>query len=147
MKIRVRVTIDAPVARVWAAVERIETHVEWMTDAESIEFTTARTSGEGAAFVCVTKIGPFRTRDFMTVTEWSPRRAIGIEHRGIVRGKGRFTLRRARGKRTKFSWEERLVFPWRIGGPVIAFAAKPIFRAIWKRNLRRLKASIESGGL
>jgi len=81
----------------------------------------------------------------MTVTEWEPGRAIGIDHRGIVTGSGRFTLRRRPGDRTRFTWNERLTFPWWMGGPVGALAAKPVLRAIWRRNLRRLKTIVEAG--
>ena len=153
MRIRVRVIIEASVPEVWDAIKSIESHVDWMADAESIVFTTARTSGVGTSFVCITKVGPLRLRDAMTVTEWSPRKAMGIEHQGLVGGKGRFTLKAVRLRSsestpsTRFVWKERLTFPWWMGGPVGALCAKPVLRWIWKRNLGRLKRLIESGSL
>jgi hypothetical protein len=144
VKIRVGVVIDAPPALVWATIEPIERHVEWMADAVSITFTSAQQRGEGTTFDCVTRIGPIRTIDRMAVTEWSPGRAMGIEHRGVVTGRGRFTLRRRRGNRTRFTWTEQLRFPWWMGGPVGAFAAKPVLRALWKRNLRELSRLVAS---
>lgn len=45
---------------------------------------------------------------------------------------------------TYFQWEEKLRFPWRLGGPVTALAAWPVLRSMWKGNLLRLKARIES---
>lgn len=136
-------TIAADPATVWAAVEDISTHVEWMADAESIEFLSHRHQGVDTSFVCVTKVGPIRLRDTMVVTEWSPRRVMGIRHDGIVRGEGRFTLRRRRGGRTRFTWTEKLRFPWWMGGPFGAIAAKPVLRWIWKGNLARLKRVVE----
>jgi carbon monoxide dehydrogenase subunit G len=144
VKIRVGITIDAPPDTVWRTVEPIEHHVEWMTDAESIRFTSSRTRGAGTTFDCVTKVGPIRLTDRMTVTEWDPGRAMGIEHHGMVTGRGRFTLRRRPKGRTRFTWDERLTFPLWMGGPVGAVAAKPVLRAIWRRNLRRLKAIVEA---
>ncbi len=144
MKIRVGITIDASPDVTWRAVEPIERHVDWMVDAESIRFTGSQTRGNGTSFDCVTKVGPIRLTDKMTVTEWVPGRRMGIEHRGLVTGRGRFTLRRARGGRTRFTWNERLTFPWWMGGPVGAVAAKPVLRAIWARNLRCLKAIVEA---
>ena len=145
MRIKVSTTIDAPVGAVWDYVENISSHVEWMADAETIEFTSARHAGVGTEFICVTKVGPFRVRDAMQVTEWTARRAMGIRHEGIVTGDGVFTLHKRRGNRTRFTWKERLSFPLWMGGSVGALCAKPILRMIWKRNLRRLKAHCESG--
>ena len=142
MRIRVGITIDASPAAVWAAVERIDTHVNWMADAQSITFLTKQTSGVGTTFDCLTKVGPIRLVDRMVVTGWNPKRTIGIEHRGAVSGRGRFTLRRRRG-RTRFTWTEQLAFPWWLGGPAGALAARPVLRAVWRRNLRRLKDLVE----
>jgi hypothetical protein len=135
--------IDAVPDAVWATVQPIERHVDWMADAEKITFTSSTTRGVGTAFDCVTKVGPFRLVDRMVVTEWQPGRAMGIEHRGLIRGRGRFTLRRRRGGRTRFAWTESLVFPWWLGGPLGALVASPVLRAIWRRNLRRLKQLVE----
>lgn len=143
MKIRVGITIAASPERVWRIIESIERHVDWMGDAESIRFTSASRRGIGTTFDCHTRVGPFRLTDRMAVTEWEPGRAIGIEHHGLVTGRGRFTLRRRPPKRTRFTWSERLRFPWWMGGPVGALAAKPVLRRVWRRNLRRLKHLVE----
>jgi uncharacterized protein YndB with AHSA1/START domain len=145
MRIKVSTTIDAPVAEVWGYIENIASHVDWMADAESITFTSARNAGVGTTFDCVTKVGPFRLNDKMAVTEWTVRRAMGIRHEGLVTGSGVFTLSKRRGNRTRFTWKEQLTFPLWMGGPVGAFVAKPVLRSIWKRNLRRLKAHCENG--
>jgi len=142
-KVQVSVVIDAPPKEVWAAVEDVATHVEWMLDAEAIRFLSERRSGVGTAFECDTRLGPFRLTDRMTITEWRPGKAMGVDHTGLVTGTGRFTLRRARRGRTRFAWEERLRFPWWLGGPVGALAAKPVMTAVWRRSVRNLKARVE----
>lgn len=142
MRIEVCDTVELPPAPLWALLERIEDHVEWMADAESIRFLTSSTRGTGTAFECVTRVGPIRLTDEMTVTEWEPGRAMGIVHRGIVRGTGRFRLR-PEGSGTRFCWEERLRFPWWMGGALGALAAKPVLTRIWRGNLRRLRAIAE----
>jgi hypothetical protein len=144
VKIRVSVTIAVPPAALWRVLERIEDHVEWMADAREIRFTSSQRRGVGTAFDCVTALGPFRTTDRMVVTEWEPRRAMGVVHRGVFTGRGRFTMRRRRRGRTRFTWEERLTFPWWLGGPLGALAAKPVLRAVWRRNLRRLQHVAEA---
>lgn len=138
--IDVETVIDAPPAMVWADVRDLASHTEWMHDAVAIRFTTARTSGPGTRFDCDTKVGPFRTVDRMTVTEWSEGHSIGIRHEGLVTGEGRFTLEDAPGGRTRFRWSERLQFPWWLGGDLTGRAARPVLRWIWRRNLAGLAA-------
>jgi carbon monoxide dehydrogenase subunit G len=138
----VAITIAAPPADVWQVIEPIERHVDWMTDAESITFTSAARRGVGTRFDCLTKFGPLRTTDRMRVTEWVPGEVMGIEHEGVVTGNGHFTLV-ARDRNTMFIWAEELTFPWWMGGAVGAFAAAPILRAVWNRNLRNLKRLVE----
>jgi hypothetical protein len=142
--IRTCITIDASPAAVWADVKRLDSHVEWMRDAESIDFRSRRRTGVGTELECRTRLGPLATTDVLVVTEWRPRRAIGMSHEGAVRGRGRFTLRRKRGGRTQFCWSERLRFPWWMGGPLGELVARPLLRALWTGNLRRLKARVES---
>ncbi|HEY0518810.1 MAG TPA: hypothetical protein VGC84_04890, partial [Ilumatobacteraceae bacterium] len=49
------------------------------------------------------------------------------------------------GRRTRFAWDETLVFPWWLGGPLGALVAgRVVLRAIWKRNLRTLKGIVET---
>ena len=142
-RIRVTTTIDAPPRVVWAAIEDVNSHVQWMTDAVAIRFTSRKESGVGATFECDTKVGPFRLTDVMAITEWKPRRVMGVRHEGVVTGSGRFTLRRRRGGRTRFTWDERLRVPWKLGGPVGGAVTAVILRRVWARNLRNLKAIVE----
>jgi carbon monoxide dehydrogenase subunit G len=141
--ISVEITIRAMPDEVWRVIEPIERHVDWMADAESIRFKTEATHGVGTAFDCVTRIGPLRTTDRMEVVEWDPPHSMGIEHRGVVTGRGRFTLTQS-GTGTRFAWREELTFPWWMGGRLGALVAEPVLRAIWRRNLRRLKGIVET---
>lgn len=138
-KIRVSTVLDAPPDVVWADVEDIATHHEWMADAVAIRFLDEQRRGVGTRFECDTKVGPFRLTDVMEVTEWAPGRAMGVTHVGLVTGTGRFTLRRLRGGRTRFQWKERLRFPWWLGGPIGALAAKPVLTWVWRRSMRDLQ--------
>ena len=143
-KVQARVQIDASPEEVWEVIEDLAGHVDWMTDAVAIRFTSRRRSGVGTTFECDTRIGPFRLTDRMEVTAWQPPRSMGVTHTGLVTGAGRFTLRRRRGG-TRFEWKERLRFPWTMGGPLGALVAKPLLRMVWRRNVRSLKAKVEGG--
>jgi carbon monoxide dehydrogenase subunit G len=132
--IRVSTVIPAAPSRVWEDVRDLASHVEWMADAESIRFTSERTSGPGTTFDCETRVGPIHTTDRMEVTEWDEGRAIGVRHVGLVAGAGRFTLE-PEGAGTRFTWDEELQMPWWLGGRLAA----PVLRWVWRRNLRRLR--------
>ena len=144
-RLTVRTVLPAPPEEVWEDISDLASHVEWMHDAHSIEFTSKRTSGAGTTFDCETRVGPFRLVDQMRITSWEPGRRMGVEHVGLVRGTGVFTLRPVRRPRghTRFVWRERLRFPWFLGGPLGAFVARPVLRWVWTRNLRNLRARFE----
>ena len=109
-------------------------HVSWMRDAVSIVFLTVQRRGVGTTFECLTRIGPFRTRDVMEITCWNETVAMGVVHRGVIVGRGEFSLTPT-GAGTTLTWREELVFPWWMGGPVTAAATRPVLRRLWARNL------------
>jgi hypothetical protein len=142
VSVTISTTIAAPIGGVWSELERIEDHVEWMADAVAIDFHGDQRRGVGTSFDCKTQIGPLRTTDTMTVTEWTEGHVIGVTHRGAVTGRGRFTLSEIGPMNTDVTWSEVLEFPWWMGGPLGGFFAAPIFRWIWKRNLTRLSERV-----
>jgi len=113
-----------------------------MKDAVEIRHTSKEQHSVGATFDCDTRIGPFRMTDRMVITEWLPAKLMSVRHAGIVTGTGTFMLA-ADGDMTVFSWREHLRFPWRFGGPIGSVVAKPIFVALWRGNLQRLKQRVE----
>jgi len=136
--------VEASPSAVWRELAHLERHVEWMADAESIDFTTEQRRGVGTTFDCATRIGPLRTVDRMEVTRWDDGREMGVRHVGLVTGEGIFTLRPAGhdGEHTQLDWTEQLRFPWYLGGPVTGVLAGPVLRRIWRGNLRRLAALV-----
>ena len=140
----VRTEIDAPTGRVWREVSSIADHVTWMEDAVEIRFTSSRTSGVDTTFACETRIGPIELTDHMRITEWVEGSVIGVEHTGVVRGTGRFTLAPTPDGRTVFSWDETLRFPWWLGGPVGEVSAAWVLRRVWRRNLDNLAARVRA---
>ena len=142
VKFRVCTTVAVPPDQLWGVLERVEDHVDWMADARSITFVGSQRRGVGTEFDCLTAIGPLRTTDRMMITEWEPRRAMGVEHRGLVR---RARPLHARGgaagadpvllggtaARSRGGW----------AGRSVRSAAKPVLRAVWRRNLARLQRS------
>jgi hypothetical protein len=141
-RVTVSTMIPARVEEVWADIERLETHSEWMADAESIEFVGDVHRGVGAVMRVITRVGPLRTIDVLRVVSWEPLRSIGVIHEGLITGNGEFRLEQLENG-TRFTWDEELTFPRRLGGELAAVAARPILGWIWKRNLARLTGRFE----
>jgi len=139
----IRIAIAAPVPAVWSRLGDLAAHSDWMSDAESVEFTTRHREGVGTRVRVRTKIGPLRLVDEMTVTDWVENSLIGADHVGSVRGSGRFEIG-GDGEATTLLWSENLEFPWWMGGRAGYLLARPILRRIWEGNLRRLKQLVET---
>lgn len=135
----VSVEIPLPRPAVWRELARLDRHVEWMADARSIEFLGPRRAGTGTRFEVETRLGPLRTRDLMEVTAWEPLERIAVSHHGLFTGRGEFTLADAAPGVTRVVWREDLRFPWWFGGPIGSWCAGPVFRWVWRGNLRRLR--------
>lgn len=137
--INVYTTINSPLKIVWNEVSKLENHTNWMHDAVKIDFLSENNRGLGAKMKVLTKVGPIRLYDYMTVTEWVEEESIGVDHIGIVKGKGRFKLEKIDDNKTLFIWEETLKFPIYLGSIVGEFFGTPFLKLIWKRNLKNLK--------
>ena len=142
-EITVETLIEAPTAKVWKVVEDLEGHVNWMDDAVAIHFVGNKRSGVGTIFNCETRIGPIKLTDRMEITHWIEGRTIGVSHKGLVSGNGKFILTEMRKEQTKFTWVENLNFPFWMGGPFRNFFGKKVLERVWVQNLENLKNFIE----
>jgi hypothetical protein len=142
--ITVAVDLPAAVDEVWAEAARLESHVEWMADAHSIEFLSAQRQGVGTRMQVETRVGPLRTKDVIEVVAWEPPHRIAVTHQGLFQGTGQFLLD-SHDVGTRFTWEEQLRFPWFLGGPIGARIARPILAWVWRRNLRRFRSRFAGG--
>ena len=109
--IEVETLINASLDDVWNEVSKIENHSNWMKDAVNIDFQTENKSGVGTKIKVLTKIGPIKLNDFMTFTKWEEKKSIGVDHIGIVTGKGEMQFEKVDENTTKFKWIETLKFP------------------------------------
>jgi hypothetical protein len=140
----VSVSIHIPTARqrMWDVLADLGSHTEWMADAETITFLTNQRSGVGTRMEVATRFGPLRTTDVMEFTAWDPPDRMAVRHQGLFTGFGEFRLHAAEDGHTVLEWREHIVFPWFFGGALGSWAARPIFRWVWRRNLRRLRDRI-----
>jgi|TARA_B110000444_G_scaffold247992_1_gene271340 aminoglycoside phosphotransferase (APT) family kinase protein len=141
MDIKVSIELPSSVENTWKYIADIQSHTQWMQDALSITITSDEYEGVGTIFECLTAVGPFRLTDKMEITDWQPPYLMGVKHNGLVSGRGRFTLEIIETG-TLFTWEEDLELSWNYGGKFGESLAAPILKAIWKKNLRALRAQI-----
>ncbi len=146
MAIRISVDIDAPLDRVWDEAADLASHVEWMRDADRIDFEGEQRTGVGTTMNVLTKIGPLATTDVIEITSWVDGTEIGVVHRGVVTGTGRFLLEELGPNQTRFTWEEQLDLPWYFGGNLGRPISGRVLQAVWRGNLERLKARVEREG-
>jgi uncharacterized protein YndB with AHSA1/START domain len=139
--VTVTVDIARPVAEVWDELSQLDRHVDWMSDAERIDFGDGPRRGVGTRMSVRTRVGPLVTTDEIIVTEWIEEETIGVVHRGLVTGTGRFLLE-STSSGTRFTWMEDITFPWYLGGGLTGWFARPVFSWIWQRNLGRFAATI-----
>ena len=140
MATKVSIDIDAPIETVWADLANLDTHVEWMADAESLEYASEQKTGVGTVIEVLTKVGPLKTIDVLTFTTWDAPHAMIATHSGVVSGEGIFTLTDLGDNRTRFTWAEDLNMPWFFGGRLGRPISEPVMRMIWAKNLKRLAA-------
>jgi uncharacterized protein YndB with AHSA1/START domain len=139
--VRVSVDIDAPSEEVWRQASDLASHAEWMADALSVNFVGDLRQGVGTRLAVKTRFGPILTTDLLEVTAWEPPHRIVVTHRGMVKGEGQLVVEPLGEGRTRFSWEERLRFPWLLGGPIGEWVVRPLLRHIMHGNLQRFRRS------
>ncbi len=138
MATEVSIDINAPIDTVWADLADLDSHVEWMADADSLSYRSDQKTGVGTVIEVLTKVGPLKTVDVLTFTVWDPPNTMIAIHSGVVKGEGIFTLTDLGDDRTRFTWAEKLELPWYFGGSFFRPISEPVLRQIWKRNLHRL---------
>jgi hypothetical protein len=138
------VDVDAPPARVFAAVTDWTRQGEWMllTDVEVVGGDPRAVGGRLAARTGV----PWRrgrhvgVLDTMVVTEWDPPHRVVVQHTGrVVRGPGIIEVA-PRGEHATLTWTEQLWLPFGVLGQVAWPLVKPFFVAGVRRSLRRFAA-------
>jgi uncharacterized membrane protein len=139
------IVIERPIEEVWNFIADIESHQDWMADAESLVCVSEKKNAVGSIYHCKTVAGPFKTMDIMTVTQYVAPTTMAMSHNGAVSGIGIFELTEIDEDTTKFVWREELKFPIYMGANVGKFFAMKILHSIWKKNLQKLKFEIENG--
>lgn len=138
-----RVEIDAPVERVWAAV------VDWDSQHRWVPLTRVRAThqdgrGVGARIEAFTGIGRLGFLDPMEITTWDPPRRCVVAHHGrVVRGTAAFEVEPRGADLATFVWAEWLDLPFGRLGRLGFALLRPLIALALAYGLRKLKRQVE----
>jgi uncharacterized protein YndB with AHSA1/START domain len=137
--------IRRPPEVVWPFLVDWERLDRWMAEARAFRVVGRRREGVGVEAKATIRIAGITTRDLVRVTRWEPPRVLEIAHLGWVRGRGFMQLSPRDGGSTLL-WREELRPPWGVVGRLGMSLAFPLMRRTFRRDLRLLKALVESEG-
>ena len=141
--IRMSITINAPIARVWEIAADVQRQPEWMHEMKRVEMITPGALRVGSRGRATVRIFGISTTDDVVITQLEPPHAFGIRHEGRFTGEGLLLFSATPEGGTLINWTEYLLPPLfaTIGG----FVQRPILGAIFRSDLRHLKRIIEAG--
>ena len=142
-EIRMSITINAPIARVWKIAADIQRQPEWMHEMKRVEMITPGPIRVGSRGRATVRIFGISTTDDVVITRLEPPHAFGIRHEGRFTGEGLLLFSATPEGGTLINWTEYLRPPLfaTIGG----FVQRPILGAIFRSDLRHLKRLVEAG--
>jgi uncharacterized protein YndB with AHSA1/START domain len=142
-EIRMSISINAPIARVWEIAADVQRQPEWMHEMKRVEMMTPGVLRVGSRGRATVRIFGISTTDDVVITQLEPPHAFGIRHEGRFTGEGLLLFSATPEGGTLIKWTEYLrppLFP-----TIGAFAQRPILSAIFRSDLRHLKRLVEAG--
>lgn len=138
------IDLPAPPKAVWARLVDWERLGDWMHEASSFRVTTPHREGVGVEAAARIRIAGITTEDSIRVSRWEPPEWLEIQHLGWVKGSG---LMHCRPSATGcfLWWRETLIPPLGKAGWLGMTVLAPVMGAVFRRDLRLLRALIQSG--
>ena len=144
-RITIDMTINAPVATVFAYVDDYRNTTKYMKDLVKWQPTGKVTHGKGAQFAVGMKAGPTTLTSVVDITTWTENKTIGWHsHEGFKQiGKWGFA---PKGNATSVTFDMEYEFGGGIAGKLLGRAAEPIVRGNLQRSVETLKLHTEKLG-
>jgi uncharacterized membrane protein len=141
-RITIDMTINAPVATVFAYVDDYRNTTKYMKDLVKWQPTGKVTHGKGAQFDVGMKAGPTTLTSVVDITTWTENKTIAWHsHDGFKQiGKWGFT---PKGNATSVTFDMEYEFGGGIAGKLLGRAAEPIVRGNLQRSVETLKLHTE----
>jgi uncharacterized membrane protein len=144
-RITIDMTINAPVATVFAYVDDYRNTTKYMKDLVKWQPTGKVTHGKGARFDVGMKAGPTTLSSVVDITTWLENKAIGWDSNEGFKQIGMWAFK-AKGDKTQVTFDMEYEFGGGIAGRLLGRAAEPIVRGNLQRSVETLKLHTEKIG-
>jgi uncharacterized membrane protein len=140
--ITIAMTINAPVATVFAYVDDYRNTTKYMKDLVKWQPTGKVTHGKGAQFAVGMKAGPTTLSSIVDITAWAENRTIGWNSREGFKQIGKWAFA-PKANATSVTFDMEYEFGGGIAGKLLGRAAEPIVRGNLQRSVETLKLHTE----
>jgi len=144
-RITIDMTINAPVATVFAYVDDYRNTTKYMKDLVKWQPTGKVTHGKGARFDVGMRAGPTTLTSVVDITTWTENTAIGWHSNEGFRQIGIWAFE-PKGDKTQVTFDMEYEFGGGIAGKLLGRAAEPIVRGNLQRSVETLKLHTEKLG-
>jgi uncharacterized membrane protein len=144
-RITIDMTINAPVATVFAYVDDYRNTTKYMKDLVKWQPTGKVTHGKGAQFNVGMKAGPTTLTSVVDITTWLENKAIGWDSNEGFKQIGMWAFK-PKGDKTQVTFDMEYEFGGGIAGKLLGRAAEPIVRGNLQRSVETLKLHTEKLG-
>jgi uncharacterized membrane protein len=141
-RITIDMTINAPVATVFAYVDDYRNTTKYMKDLVKWQPTGKVTHGKGARFDVGMKAGPTTLTSVVDITTWLENKAIGWDSNEGFKQIGMWAFK-PKGDKTQVTFDMEYEFGGGIAGRLLGRAAEPIVRGNLQRSVETLKLHTE----
>ena len=141
-RITIDMTINAPVATVFAYVDDYRNTTKYMKDLVKWQPTGKVTHGKGAQFDVGMKAGPTTLTSVVDITTWTENKAIGWHSNEGFKQIGMWAFT-PKGEKTQVTFDMEYEFGGGIAGKLLGRAAEPIVRGNLQRSVETLKLHTE----
>jgi uncharacterized membrane protein len=145
-RITIDMTINAPVATVFAYVDDYRNTTKYMKDLVKWQPTGKVTHGKGAQFNVGMKAGPTTLTSVVDITTWLENKAIGWDSNEGFKQIGMWAFK-PKGDKTQVTFDMEYEFGGGIAGKLLGRAAEPIVRGNLQRSVETLKLHTEKLGV
>jgi uncharacterized membrane protein len=144
-RITIDMTINAPVATVFAYVDDYRNTTKYMKDLVKWQPTGKVTHGKGAQFNVGMKAGPTTLTSVVDISTWLENKAIGWDSNEGFKQIGMWAFK-PKGDKTQVTFDMEYEFGGGIAGRLLGRAAEPIVRGNLQRSVETLKLHTEKLG-